>query len=66
MGRAYVERSCCKCKYNAERAGNNICTLRHEIVTEVAREHLDFPENFMILNNWFMGLKPCEYYEELT
>ena len=56
--------NCHPCTYDVERDGNNFCTLRADLVAEFAKEHLDFPENFKILNNWFMGLKRCEHYKE--
>lgn len=40
----------------------DFCMLRADIVKEFAREHLGFPEDFTILNNWFMLSGPCKFY----
>lgn len=58
------DRSCRTCKYDTEMYEQNFCTLRKDIVMEFAKEHLGFPEDFKILDNWFMGLEPCEFYEK--
>jgi len=54
--------SCRNCKYDTEMDGNPICTLKSSLVMEFAKEHLGFPDDFKILNNWFMGLEPCDYW----
>lgn len=58
------ELSCRTCKYDAEMYNSGFCTLRKDIVMEFAKEHLGFPEKFKVLDNWFMGLDPCEFYKE--
>jgi len=56
------ERICRTCKYDTDMYEQNFCTLRKDIVMEFAKEHLGFPDDFKILNNWFMGLQPCDHW----
>lgn len=56
------ERSCRSCKYDTEGYEQGFCTLHSGIVTEFVKEHCH--KDFKILNNWFMGLDPCDYYDE--
>jgi len=57
-----VQQSCRTCEYDTEMNGQRLCILRRSLVMEFAKDHLGFPGNFEIQDNWFVGHETCDYW----